>query len=496
MPLNMYVHIYVLPGSAWLVSLGNLTNIIFILAWGIIFAVLFGVVRSPRFPHPAILSIIGMGIVLLIFSLGGSGHEIPTTQKVLPIKPSEGTSPVAGRKVILLGLDGVNQRVLNRLFEQADLPNLQAMFNRGISSPLETVTPTFSPLIWTTIASGLPWTEHGISAFTRSTFLGLDTPVDMASFPQLIGLNKIFALYETLGIYSGHRDLDSRSVAVPRIWDIVSHYGGTSLVVNWYVTDPPNSINGLMVSDLFLQTGRISSQPVELEKEFDEVLKVIPEAAISRKNDWIAMELSKGILERVPPEYFDFIALYVSGPDRLQHRYWNALFPEDYINPPDAGDGFQEISTYYEWLDSNIGRLQEILGPEWSWMVVSDHGFTGQSKLWTSFYTNIPNGQHFLAPPGIFLFFDPQQEFPKVPDWGANIFQITPTVLSLLKIPVSQEFPDTPLLPLLRLADEQDYQVNYVPRYSTEDQPLSDYLSDKPANEELLERLRALGYID
>ena len=156
MPLNMYVHIYVLPGSAWLVSLGNLTNIIFILAWGIIFALLFGVVRSPRFPHPAILSIIGMGIVLLIFSLGGSGHEIPTTQKVLPIKPSEGTSPVAGRKVILLGLDGVNQRVLNRLFEQADLPNLQAMFNRGISSPLETVTPTFSPLIWTTIASGLP----------------------------------------------------------------------------------------------------------------------------------------------------------------------------------------------------------------------------------------------------------------------------------------------------------------------------------------------------
>ncbi len=73
----------------------------------------------------------------------------------------------AGRPVIFVGLDGADWELLDRLVADGTMPELARLLREGASGVLETQHPPLSPLVWTTMMTGLSPLDHTILDFTR-----------------------------------------------------------------------------------------------------------------------------------------------------------------------------------------------------------------------------------------------------------------------------------------------------------------------------------------
>ncbi len=87
--------------------------------------------------------------------------------------PASGKSPAtknlkntAGRLVIL-GFDGVDPRLVQRWISSGDLPNMAKLSRDGYFSPLGSTSPPNSPVAWTTFATGKDPSEHGVFGFIK-----------------------------------------------------------------------------------------------------------------------------------------------------------------------------------------------------------------------------------------------------------------------------------------------------------------------------------------
>ena len=104
--------------------------------------------------------------------------------------------------MILVGWDGADWKLLDRLLKEGRLPNLAALVANGRTWNLHTYEPMASPLIWTTIATGRTPLDHGVTDFEE-----LD-PKARARLP-----------------------ISGRSRKVPAIWNLASVKGLTVGVV-------------------------------------------------------------------------------------------------------------------------------------------------------------------------------------------------------------------------------------------------------------------------
>src|SRR4030065_2915816 len=68
-------------------------------------------------------------------------------------------------KVILLGMDGLDPKILSHLMQKGDLPNFLTLSLTGVYSPLATSNPAQSPVAWASIATGKNPGYHGIFDF-------------------------------------------------------------------------------------------------------------------------------------------------------------------------------------------------------------------------------------------------------------------------------------------------------------------------------------------
>ncbi len=70
-----------------------------------------------------------------------------------------------GTRVIVLGFDGMDYDLTQRLMSEGRLPNLQRLADAGGFSPLETAIPPQSPVAWSDFITGLDAGGHGIFDF-------------------------------------------------------------------------------------------------------------------------------------------------------------------------------------------------------------------------------------------------------------------------------------------------------------------------------------------
>ncbi|RPJ50962.1 MAG: hypothetical protein EHM23_34670, partial [Acidobacteria bacterium] len=69
------------------------------------------------------------------------------------------------KKVLILGLDGLDAQVITRLMDEGKLPNFSRLRCDGSFSPLATSIPPESPVAWSTFLTGLDAGGHGIFDF-------------------------------------------------------------------------------------------------------------------------------------------------------------------------------------------------------------------------------------------------------------------------------------------------------------------------------------------
>ncbi len=67
--------------------------------------------------------------------------------------------------MVLIGADGFDCSIAAPLIKAGRLPNITDLISRGVIGTMQTITPTKSPIIWTTIATGVRKRKHGIRGF-------------------------------------------------------------------------------------------------------------------------------------------------------------------------------------------------------------------------------------------------------------------------------------------------------------------------------------------
>ncbi|MFH1464713.1 MAG: alkaline phosphatase family protein, partial [Pseudomonadota bacterium] len=69
------------------------------------------------------------------------------------------------RRVVVLGLDGMDPGIATRLMQEGRLPNFAALAEKGCFRPLATTYPSMSPVAWSTFSTGVDPSRHAIYDF-------------------------------------------------------------------------------------------------------------------------------------------------------------------------------------------------------------------------------------------------------------------------------------------------------------------------------------------
>jgi len=255
------------------------------------------------------------------------------------------------RPLIVLAIDGAEWSVIEELWSLGKLPQLKSLADRGVYGTLKTGYGSKSPVVWTTIATGVEPATHGIEDFVVSTDAG-DVPVA------------------------------SSDRKVPALWNMASTAGRRTAVLGWWASWPPESIDGIVVSDRAGRAPEGSATPDDWwEQTYPEL--DLPERDLfppgpARQQD----EVVRAVAKRIREEAFDLRLVYLRSVDTSSHAYWRYFRTERY--PPLAEAEIARfagrIPRAYEAVDHVLGELLQGRENEANVLLISDHGFYGMKR--------------------------------------------------------------------------------------------------------------------
>lgn len=71
------------------------------------------------------------------------------------------------KKVLLIGWDAADWKVIHPLLDAGEMPNLNRLVEGGTIGNLATLQPCLSPILWNSIATGKTADKHGITGFVE-----------------------------------------------------------------------------------------------------------------------------------------------------------------------------------------------------------------------------------------------------------------------------------------------------------------------------------------
>lgn len=418
----------------------------------------------------------------------------------------------ARARLLVIGLDGASWDVAAPLMADGRLPRLKQLVDSGFSSPLQTIQPTLSPIIWTTIATGKAPSQHGVHHFlARNPDTGQLQPVT------------------------------SNMRRVKAFWNILSDYGRPCGVVGWWITWPAESIDGVIVSSYSAVKSRIWKPTIfqDFERQthpeqFMDVVRPIIDACESAAHEHLRdrvfeqvdlsalnavqktvvqdtrdVFLSDEIFSRTAAHLIesradlDVVAVYLGGIDVASHRFWKYM-------EPDGLDAFRTtvaevemlggiIERYYEYVDEIIGRLSD-LDPGRSVVILSDHGFQAETEPYLS-QDERSGGHEQALLPGMLvmsggLFTVGSHVEPPYTNDLPTVHDILPTLLCLLRLPVAEDLEGRVIEEAIRPEILATCALETVPTFerpgepATHARPIASQVDDA-----LNARLEKLGYI-
>jgi predicted AlkP superfamily phosphohydrolase/phosphomutase len=154
------------------------------------------------------------------------------------------------KKVILLGMDGLDPKIVSDLMERGELPNFKALSESGSFTALDTSNLAQSPVAWASIATGMNPGHHGVFDFLGRRIT--DYMPELAVYR--INRKNIFGKRESMFLPVMHGNT---------FWDYISDNNIPSTILKWPMTFQPKQNNaklfaGLGVPDIKGGLGRYS----------------------------------------------------------------------------------------------------------------------------------------------------------------------------------------------------------------------------------------------
>jgi predicted AlkP superfamily phosphohydrolase/phosphomutase len=255
--------------------------------------------------------------------------------------------PAKPPPLLVIGIDGGEWRVIRRMWQDGELPNLRRLAGRGTTATLETAYNA-SPVIWTTIATGVTPAEHGITDFV---------------------------------VPSEHGDVPISSMVrrVPALWTMLTQAHRRVAVLGWWGSWPAEDVDGVVVSDraLFKLDARVSPAGY-LPKLAEDVerARTLP-GFVSSEEPELRDAVMAAAARRLVRDDPALVLLYFRSSDIVSHHHWKEF--EAVLNGarPHADSPVQRI---YRAIDGAIGEVLRAAPGDPNVLVISDHGFRAARK--------------------------------------------------------------------------------------------------------------------
>ena len=383
-----------------------------------------------------------LALVALAFALGIGATLLYQNRSSLSFKWPSGGSGVP--PLVIIGLDGADWNIIDPLVKAGKMPHLAELVSRGARCRLLTISPTLSPVIWTSIATGVKPERHGI--------------VDFTAINRETG--------EAIPVTSNLRRM-------PALWNRLSDAGITVGFTGWWASFPAERVKGYLVSDriayqlfgmkmdsspegkVFPQDAYKDIAPLILAPENvpDSLLaRFFDDPSVLRTSDPEELELIKQfrtivassetyrrISAKLTGKYEPQVeSVYFEGTDTVAHLFMR-------FRPPQMA-GVTEtgvrrfggvIDRYYEYADELVGEIVARHSAKTDYVLCSDHGFRTDKDRPASTDSRIDRGRaaDWHRKYGIFVVSGPgARQGAEIRE--ATVFDVAPTVLALAGVPI------------------------------------------------------------
>lgn len=404
------------------------------------------------------------------------------------------------KKLLLIGWDAADWEIINPLMEQGLMPTLKKFLSESAYGNIATLDPPYSPMLWTSIATGKHAFDHGVLGFT-----------------------------ELLPDGSGIRPISAHSRKVKALWNIFNQEGLKSNVVSWWPSNPVEDINGVMVSNFYqhartkyeeewpLLEGTINDEkhreplaklrihPQELtaahiqpfipnlkslKTEEDKVLaglvKILAHASSVHSATTYLMEETE----------WDFMAVYHDAIDHICHLAMKYRAPQLKGIEDEAHENYKDlVDSMYRYHDMMLDRTLDLIDDDTYMMILSDHGFRSDHTR----MVKVPKGPATPAlehrPYGIVALRGPGiKKGEKI--FGASLMDVTPTLLHIMGLPVGSDMAGNVLKQAFENAEEVKYIPSWEERKGDAAMLSNNATSDPEAEQQAMEQLIELGYVE
>jgi hypothetical protein len=399
----------------------------------------------------------------------------------------------SGIRLKVVAIDGVDPALFDAASWPVVSPSAPATGavtgERYLLAPQDT---TDAARAWTTIATGEPADVHGVHATETRRVAGLQgiLPGDSTAAGRVLRTATDMIRLTRPSIASRN---ERRSMTV---WEVAERAGLRTAVVNWWATWPAASRTGLVLTDraiLRLEHGGALDGEIAPPALYQSLRNVWPSVRseaqrraaaafpdvadaklVATLRRSAALDATVvGLADALPGPTRDLDVVYLPGLDIAQH----ALLSNDAAGAslPSAMDA--RVSA----LRAYLAFLHDLLGP---WLRPSDGEFV---MLITQ------PGRVTIPAAGTFTAYGllPPPERPAQPAISAggtaSVDDVAPTILNALGVPLSRELAGHPLG---RFARGLRYVAAYGPPFKDES-----VRGGKPLDQEMIERLRSLGYV-
>ena len=391
----------------------------------------------------------------------------------------------SGHRVRLLAIDGFDEEAYAAATRATTLPAGGGI--RAYFEPQDTSDPARA---WTTIATGVPAEVHGVASIETRRVAGVQGTIGT----ETSAVGRIVRTATDLLRLTRPSITSREERRAKTVWEVAAEAGLRTAVINWWATWPATASNGIVITDravLRLERGGPLDAEVAPSDLYEPLRRAWPAlrtraaavaggsfGTISDPEVLSVLRRSAeldativGLWRALPEPGRDLDVLYLPGLDIAQHTLLAS--GQSVALPPSAmAARIDGLRDYYRFLD---GAIAPVLNHEATdvVMVVTQPGRVRSTT----------GGIMTIGLQGTFIDGPDQKGQP------ATVFDVTPTVLAALGVPLSRELRGRPLAPfnskeLLRYVDTYGKpNVVTAPR------------AGQPLDQEMIDRLRSLGYV-